>query len=201
MSAARRRLEHPAVVGIVALGIVGVAALNFWMFGEGRSAYADRAADLSDPNAQGLESLGYLMSQVDTGEAVTSPAPEQRAGFEWPRKARDPFSGTIETVAVATEGIADSAARRCDAVVLRGSDPIALIDGLAYRIGQAVGGAVVVAIDEGGVTLLDGERRKQLALSDEVSGPEAFAVVTANPKDGRPDGTGSQSPSDQGGKE
>lgn len=196
MSAVKRILERPWVIAAVAVGLVIVAILNLWTFRaetQGRYAMMAEAKD----HQSGTATLSFLMEAVDGEEGEVALASSRTGDFRWPRGARDPFDASLPDASTHVPERVET--WRCDAVVLRGVDPIALVNGVPCRVGEKLSGAKVIAIDREGVTLLNDGKELRLAVTDPEADMEIAVVMVETEESSvtavRPEGL-----SDHGGK-
>ncbi len=196
MSAARRILERPWVIAGVAVGLAVVAFLNVWTF---RAETHGRYAEIAESRSVdfGTNHLSYLMDvvSVEEGEGIQATASAEK--FRWPRGARDPFDSELLGAATAVPERVET--WRCDAVVLRGEDPIALVNGVPCRVGEKISGARVIAIDRLGVTLLKDRKEWKLAIAED-SPDSDISVVMIQADEGFETGFRPKGLSDHGGK-
>jgi len=200
MSISRRILERPWMIALVATGIVAVVALNLWTFRQDTQRRYGARADLRRNALAEAEPVSYLLEAVgvESGEAAAPYAGAE--GFLWPSQARDPFEAHQPFVAAPKALPEEGAQRRCDAIILRGSDLTALIDGAPYRVGETVGGARVLSIDREGVVLLQDEETLRLPVAGHLE-ERAVTVLTESQDIEAETEAGSQDFGDNGGKQ
>ncbi len=200
MSATRRLLERPLVIGAVATGLVAVALLNIWTFREDTyDHYKSEAEERSSMNS-GTESVSYLMDAVVPDEEGSGQERSSAPRFSWPQDARDPFGPQKNSQDQDLVLPLSSEMWRLDAVVLRGGEQIALINGTPYRIGESLGKAKLVSIDKQGVTLLEDEDELRLPVEKEAAGANTVTVVMSNQNDKEEITLGSANLGDHGGE-
>ena len=200
MSARRLRLENPFLVGAVALGLVCVTVLNVWMFRSGIYSLGPEDSGEILAESEGIESVRYLVSEVDPASFRNLEEAERTAGFRWPSTARDPFQPQSGSADLPLAIAPPAEAWRCEAVILSGPDPVALINGAPYRIGDSLKNARIAAIDRKGVLLLEGKKEIKLSVSGEAKDEIAFSVVMAGGSTRQEDSPGPDGLGDQGGK-
>lgn len=188
MSTNRISLKHPAVVGVVALGLVGVVALNISTF-----AMPQRGARSAE---RGVRVQAHPPVPMDARPAVwninrTQEEPKAGKRMEEPLK-RDPFFPMAEqSVPTVPKKVRKNKRRKgparkpaakpmvCTAVLLMGKSPMAVIDGVGRSPGETVRGLTVKEIDADGVTLMDANGGvKHLSIGPEKQMDQAYRVVT-----------------------
>jgi len=194
MSARKPDLTHPLVLGALVAGLALVIVVNVRTFGGRKPLRAPRAAAGPVISTEGRDALAFLAEAVDAGTLTYAESAKAPSRFDWPDRLRDPFAaepmhGRGGAAASKAAGNADAEDLRCDAVLLRGPDPVALIGGRPCRVGDEVAGAVVRAIDVGGVTLERAGRTVRLPLmADAETGGRAWIVRVGDAARVAPDG-------------
>ena len=183
MSATRRLLERPLVIGAVAAGLVAVAVLNIWTFREDTYGRYRTGVEERSRMSNGTESITYLIDAVVPDEANPGQERTTSRRFTWPQDARDPFGPQRDSQDQDLALSFGNTHWRLDAVVLRGGKQIALINGTPYRVGENVGKAKLVSIDKQGVTLFEDEEELRLPVDKDVAGSGAVTVVMGNQVD------------------
>jgi len=158
MSAQRISLSaKPVVAGVLAL-LALVAAVNAVVFAPGRSH--SKRAQVRVQAAQPLPGDVMDLRQSARQAGVDLDWPWQTR----PRLRRDPFGTEVvaqreSTARVAAGGggiaVAGPPPLVCEAILLGGAGPTALINGKLYKIGEEVAGFSIEAVGTAGVKLID----------------------------------------------
>ncbi len=186
MSVNKISLKHPALIGLVVVGLAVVIVVNVRMFDTKRIVRPSRSTLEGRMTSEGSDALAFLSGVVNSGELAFADSVVMPDGFEWPEQVRDPFrSAAVSAVKNRTRQrprsvVVQSRPSRCDAVLLQGIDPIALIDGQPYKIGDKIQGSVVVRINTEGVTLSKNLILTKLAVVEGTSTGAGFSVVMKN---------------------
>ena len=173
MSAKKLDLTHPLVMGAVVAGLAVVIVVNVRTFGGRKPLRAARAPSGPVISTEGRDALAFLAEAVQSGTLTYAVTDDRPSRFAWPEDVRDPFA-TAKAGAGASPSAMPAAdprpegGLRCDAVLLRGLYPVALIGGRPCRVGDSVDGAMVRIIDAGGVELERDGKRLRLAVREDA---------------------------------
>jgi hypothetical protein len=152
------RDRKPLIAGVLVTAALAVVAWNVMHFGSGRRKAPREAARVQ----------AYPVAPVDLQDMLrrTESAPLQglttasSGGEAWPALERDPFVGRRAPRAsapapgtAAAQAPPSASVPVCQAVMLGGAAPAALVDGRSVRVGEAVRGLTVRSIGVRGVVL------------------------------------------------
>ncbi len=186
MSTNRISLKHPAVIGVVALAMVAVAALNIATFSSsGGKRDTSRGYRLQAHPPVPVDARPAIWNEAVVTARLDRVTAEEVEGME-----RDPFYPAKKQPASVRpahrksggKGAPRRAAAKppvCSAVMLMGETPMAVIDGKGYEPGDSFGSLKVQHITAEGVTLVDGQgKARRLAVGPETAHEEPYRVVT-----------------------
>lgn len=185
MSTARINLKHPLVMGAVALGMLGVLALNISTFSSPRSR---RQAD------RGYRVQEHPPVPADARPAVwQEPVPSRRAEAVVMTEdgARDPFfparrqPGPVKVARSSGKGSRSARKKSppaplvCSAILAMGPHPMAIINGENLHIGDRIRDLTVRTINADGVVLADSKGGAvELPIGKQSSAAQPYRVVT-----------------------
>lgn len=182
MSTRKPDLTHPLLMGAVVVGLALVIVVNVRTFGGRKSPQPPRTFSGLTRGTEGRDALVFLAEALESGTLAYADVDDAPSRFVWPGNLRDPFAeapagADAPAASTATQDPDAGGGLRCEAVLLRGKDPVALIGGRPCRVGDTVDGALVCTIDRGGVELERDGRRVRLAVMANADDASAEWIV------------------------
>ncbi len=177
-------LRDPRLVMVVAVLLVAVAAINLGPFLSHGGGAADPAMTETLVLPSDAAALSQAASRHVTGTASLGPSPGMVWGATDLTAGRDPFqkgTGTPAPTQAPSQRqtrAGSPAVPTCNAVMLGGREPTALIGNHAYHCGDSVAGYRVHAISRDGVTLHRSNKSLFLPVGQPASAAAVFPLVT-----------------------
>ncbi len=185
MSAQRISLNSKPVIATVLVLLAVVVVINVAIFQPGKKAPVGAQVRVQSSQPMPID-LGGLRLETETPEADLA-AWEERS---LPPLERDPFGKKAPDRPVyraknKKRVVSDRSPLQCNAILLGGLRPVAMINGKSYTVGDRCGKYEVAAIGNTGVKLKSGSG-PGLFLSVLAIGERASRVVTGMTNNGGP---------------